>query len=127
MQSTEQHEQTQRQPKVDAAAIIKGETGDLFEEWFSRGIECSFVLFQKAISRQKDAGATTELRKIMKYNEKTNEPMSERKNKQWVVIDLIDSKYYVEKIVFTPYGVLWKCNGERNIAPLGNVADARLL
>ena len=127
MEALTEQEQTPKPLKgVDAKSIIDAANGDLFEEWFSRGLKCSFVLLKKPVSRCKDAGATTELRKIMRYSPK-NEPMSERRNTGWQTIDLIDIKYYVEEISFTPYGVLWKCNGERNIAPLGNVADARLL
>jgi hypothetical protein len=114
---TEQEQTPKPLRGLDAEAIIKGANGDLFEEWFSRGLECSFVKFIQPVSRHKDAPATNELRKIMKYNDK-NEPMSERRNTGWQTIDLIDIKYYVEKIVLTPYGILWKCNGDKNMSTI---------
>lgn len=83
--------------------IINAADKKLYEIWESEGIPCSYVRFQQAVPRSFHT-----------------EPVGEFKL-------TLEDKYKVDKITYTPHGVIWRSGGEVDIAPLPDVMYARFI
>lgn len=74
----------------------------LLDEWEAEGIPCYYAKFQSPIPPVKD-----------------KEPVFEFQ------MGRLNSKYGVDSLTYTDYGLIWKSGNEKNLMPLTNVAFVR--
>lgn len=82
----------------------------LSEAWAMDGIDCKYARFVNPVPVRMDAEPVYEF-----YLLHTDPHKPKHK------------KYMVDSLVYTPYGLICKCNGETNIVPLGNISFVRSL
>lgn len=97
---------------------------NILEIWANKGIKCKYVRFHQPCPKSEDKEPVNEFRLTGK-NIDGQDTMTLKG--RTVVIRPLDSKYCVEFISYTPYGLIWKSDREFNITPLANVNYVRAI
>ena len=91
-------------PTVEPATEVEVHTLSTLEEWESQGVPCHYVRFQQPVPPSLNKEPVSEFSLLNK-----------------------NTKYLVERITYTPHGLIWRAGGEVDISANANVMYVRVI